>query len=110
MRTLACRVADVARFGQPIDVVLRASCKNERDWGHDSWGQAADPQDEMNERPSSTTVPIYKRMDRFELGVSDRCLDQSWQAVLATEGAEVLEKALYLFGWRRHKVGRTGIE
>ncbi len=55
-------------------------------------GESLSSQQAVHDRPPRSTVAIGKRMDRLELRVSDRCLQQHRQVVTVHEADEVVDR------------------
>ena len=58
----------------------------------------------MDDRPASTAVAIWKRVDRLELGVCDRCLFEDRDVVSGKMGDQVVDRRRHPLVLWRNKV------
>ncbi len=86
---------------QCIEVVLTA-CDQCRGQGHhDASGRAPAPQDRVDEGAADAAVAVCEGVDRLELRMRDRGLQQCRHAAAIGEGDEVIHVARHRFRRRR---------
>ena len=78
---------------QTSDIVIGPGREHERDrWG-DTRRETPATEDKVDQRPARAPVAVHERVDRLELGVRDRRLNNRRQRVIAAEGAEVMHSS-----------------
>ena len=64
----------------------------------------------MHQRAARAAVAVDERMNRLELGMSDRGLSDRRQRIVVTKGAEVFDEVGDLFWWRRDERSGAWVE
>jgi len=79
---------------QAVDVPLPLPRQDHADRRDEGGRDPPAAQDHLNERPSRPAISIFEGVNRLELRVRYRGLQQRWKRVLIAELAEVVDQVL----------------
>jgi len=85
-------------FLQAGDVRVLVGAQHEADWGHVAGGNLAAQEQDVDQATADPSVPIPEGMDRLELGVSDRRLDDGGDVIAVCKRAQVTHEMLDMLG------------
>src|SRR5690349_8312566 len=96
--------AVAAKSSETCDVALPRVGQDHADWRNVVRGYPATAKDYVDQRPPCPPIAIIERMDRFELRVHQRRLDQRRQEIVVHRGVQIIQKARYFLHWRRYVI------
>lgn len=81
---------EVAKGGEPFDVVVGPGGEDEADGRDEGGGEAAPPEDDVDQGTPCPSVSVSEGVNGLELGVGDGCLDEAGVFVTVDIGVGLL--------------------
>ena len=73
------------------------------------WRDVPALEDDLDQGTACSPVPVFVRVNRLELRMRERRLDERRQCLVVAEGAEILEEGVHFLGRGRHEVRAAGV-